>query len=40
MDAAHAGTSAKESVYKTWFPLARCWLTNHGLLVTAIVVPA
>lgn len=72
--------SAKESVYKTWFPLARCWLdfesadividasegtftasllvpgplvagvplrllhgrwlTDHGLLVTAIVVPA
>lgn len=72
--------SAKESVYKTWFPLARCWLdfgsaevaidadegvftarllvpgpqvagsslrllhgrwlADHGLLVTAIVVPA
>jgi 4'-phosphopantetheinyl transferase EntD len=72
--------SSKESVYKTWFPLARCWLdfesadividasegtftasllvpgplvagvplrllhgrwlTDHGLLVTAIVVPA
>ena len=72
--------SAKESVCKTWFPLARCWLdfesadividasagvfaarllvpgplvggssldllrgrwiTDHGLLVTAIVVPA
>jgi 4'-phosphopantetheinyl transferase EntD len=72
--------SAKESVYKTWFPLARCWLgfasadvvidphggtftarllvqgplvngapltllrgrwlADHGLLVTAAVVPA
>jgi hypothetical protein len=32
--------SAKESVYKAWYPLARRWLVRGGLMLTAIAVPA